>query len=421
MPIIGKFPFFVPEAIILRGRIEELEKRNLERPPSWIDDMLSDYESMSGVKVSEESSLKFAAVWAAVKVLSESSAQIPYQIYRRVGPNKEIYKAHPCYNLIHDAPNSYTTKFVFIQALMANVLLWGNGYARIWKDSFERPIKLELIHPSQVSSILIEGSLFYRIGTEILADYEMIHVRWLSLDGITGKSPIQIHKDSIGLGLAAQGFGSTFFKNGANSEIVYKHPTSLRDEQYLRLQKVIMSRQSTIENAHKPILLEGGMDIQQLTIPPDQAQFIQTRAFQVTDVARIFGLPPHMVQDLEHATFSNIEELSIEFVKYSLMPCVIRLEQEFTKKLIWESEKPDIFIEGNADGLMRGDAKTRAEYYAKMWQVGTLSANEIRAKENENPIEGGDVYFVPVNYQTLERAQSDPGKSAPVVTKGEGT
>jgi phage portal protein BeeE len=112
--------------------------------------------------------------------------------------------------------------------------------------------------------------------------------------------------------------------------------------------------------------------------------------------------------------------LSIEFVKYSLMPCVIRIEQEFTKKLIWESEKPDIFIEGNADGLMRGDAKTRAEYYAKMWQVGTLSANEIRAKENENPIEGGDIYFVPVNYQTLERAQSDTGKTAPVATESEG-
>lgn len=397
-----------------------IKKRNLERPPSWLDELLTEYETLSGVKVNEETSLKFAAVWAAVKVLSESSAQIPYQVYRRVGANKEVYREHPTYKLIHEAPNGYTTKFVFIQALMSNVLLWGNGYARIWKDRFQRPIKLELIHPSLVSPVLIEGELFYKIGSEVFADYEMIHVRWLSLDGIVGKSPIQIHKDSIGLGLAAQQFGATFFKNGANTELVYNFPGSLTDEQYLRMQKVIMSRQATVENAHKPMLIEGGASVSQLTIPPDQAQFIQTRAFQVTDVARIFGLPPHMVQDLEHATFSNIEELSIEYVKYSLMPCVMRLEQEFTKKLIWEVEKPDVFIEGNADGLMRGDAKTRAEYYAKMWQVGSLNANEIRAKENENPITGGDLYFVPVNYQTLERAQSNPGESAPVVTKSEG-
>jgi len=402
--ITKRFPFVESN---LRLRVDRLEKRNLERPPSWLDELLTSYDTDTGLKINQETSLKYSAVWAAVKVLSESTAQLPYHIYKRDGANKEIYRDHYAYQIVHSAPNDYTTKFVFLQSLMANVLLWGNGYARIWRNNNFMPLSLELIHPSKIFPVLEKGQLFYKTSLEVIPDYDMIHVKWFSLDGIEGKSPIELHKECVGLGLAAQSFGATFFKNGANSEMVFAVPGTLTDEQYSRLQKVIISRQGGLTNSHKPILIEGGGNVHQLTIPQDQAQFIQTRQFQVTDVARIFGVPPHMIQDLERSTNNNIEQQSIEFVQYSLMPCVIRIEQEFTKKLIREDEKPMVFIEGNADALLRGDAKTRAEFYSKMWSIGSLSANEIRAKENENPIEGGDKYFVPSNYQTIERAQSN--------------
>lgn len=418
MRLVKSWPF-VESA--LRQRVRELEKRNLERPPSWLDEILTNYETLAGVQVNEETALKFSAVWSAVKLLSESAAQLPYQVFRRTGNGKKLYKVHPSYKLIHESPNDWMNAFMFKQTLMTFVLLWGNGYARIWKDERERPVRLEPIHSALVQPVLIEGVLFYRLNNmEIVPARDILHVMGFTLDGYQGKSPIQIAKDTIGLGMAAQSFGSTFFKNGANASLGLQVPGNLTDEQYDRLQKVFMARTSGIENSNKPMILEGGMTVKEITIPPDQAQFIQTRNFQVNEIARIFNVPPHMIGDLERSTNNNIEQQSIEFVQYSLMPWVIRLEEEFTRKLIFENEKPDIFIEANADGLMRGDAKTRAEYYTKMWQMGTLSANEIRSKENENPFEGGDKYFVPVNYQTIERAQSNIDQTAaePVDSSG---
>jgi HK97 family phage portal protein len=182
-----------------------------------------------------------------------------------------------------------------------------------------------------------------------------------------------------------------------------------------------MQRNSGGENAHKPLLLEGGMTLEKITIPPDQAQFIQTRNFQVNEIARFYNLPPHMIGDLERSTNNNIEQQGIEFTQYSLMPWIIRVEEEFTRKLIFESEKPDIFIEANADGLMRGDAAARAAYFKTRWEIGSLSANEIRAKENDNPYPGGETYFVPVNYQTVERAQSNITQVAPEPVDSSGT
>jgi HK97 family phage portal protein len=414
MLITGKFPFFAPEAKILRERIAALEKRNLERPPSWLDEILTNYDSDAGIKVNEETSLKFSAVWSAVNILSSGGAQPPYQVFKRIPNGKEIFPEHPAYKLIHEAPNEWMNPFAFKQILLSFALLWGNGYARIRKDTRERPVSLVPIHSALVQPILIEGVLFYRInGTEIIPARDMIHIMGFTLDGYTGKSPIEVARDTIGLGLAAQSFGSTFFKNGSNTEMGFQIPGNLDDIQYKRLQTVLMQRNSGGENAHKPLLLEGGMTLEKITIPPDQAQFIQTRNFQVNEIARFYNLPPHMIGDLERSTNNNIEQQGIEFTQYSLMPWIIRMEEEFTRKLIFESEKPDIFVEANADGLMRGDAQARAVYYKTRWEIGSLSANEIRAKENDNPYPGGEKYFVPVNYQTVERAQSDIAQVTP--------
>jgi HK97 family phage portal protein len=407
MKMTNRFPFLQSETKILRSRIDDLEKRSLENPASWDWDWVFGGETSSGIVVNEQSSLKFAAVWAAVKLISESCAQLPYQVFRRTETGKEIFRDHPSYKLIHERPNQYMNKFTFIQTLMSWVLLWGNGYARIVKDMFERPIELIILPANTVEPILIENRLFYRInGTEVIPSRDMFHVMGFSLDGIKGMAPIQMAKENIGLGMAAQKFGATFFKNGANSEMSFETPAVMTDDQYRRLQKVIMDRNSGGENAHKPLILEGGSAVKTLTIPPDQAQFLQTRNFQVGEIARIFNLPPHMIGDLERSTNNNIEQQAIEYVQYSLMPWINRIEEEATNKLIFEVEKPMVFIEGNVDGLMRGDAQARAAYYKTRWEVGSLSANEIRAKENDNPYEGGDEKYVPVNYQTVAKSQS---------------
>jgi len=421
MQLVTKWPFVVTDAKILRQRIELLEKRNLERPPSWLDDILIGQNTQSGVQVNEESSLKFSAVWSAVKLLSESAAQLPYQVFRRSdGGSKEIYRNHYSYRIIHERPNDYMSKFTYIQVLTASMLLWGNGYARIIKDKMERVTALIPIHPALVEPLLIEDRLFYRInGVEIITPDEIIHVMGFSLDGYRGKSPIQIAKENIGLGLALQGFGSTFFRNGINTETALQVPGNLTDEQYKRLQTIVMMRSAGGENAHKPMILEGGMTLKEITIPPDQAQFLESRNFQVNEIARIFNVPPHMIGDLARSTNNNIEHQSIEYVQYSLMPWIIRIEEEHTRKMIMEAEKPDVFIEANVDGLMRGDAQARAAYYKTRWEIGSLNANEIRAKENDNPYEGGDAYFVPVNYQTVERAQSNINQDAKVPANGD--
>ena len=211
-------------------------KRNLENPPKWLIDWADGGGSESGVKVNENTALAFAAVWSSVKLLSESVAGLPIFPYERTPNGKEVNRDHPIYNLIHNEPNAYQTKHTFIQALMYQVLLYGNGYALIQKDRYERPKSLHLIHPDMVDVVLKE-KMWYKVEgrDNLVPARNMIHILGLTDDGITGIAPIRKHRDSIGLGMAAEKFGNTFFKNGANSTGVYEVPTSLDDEQFKRL------------------------------------------------------------------------------------------------------------------------------------------------------------------------------------------
>lgn len=386
------------------GRFPFVAFRNLERPPKWLDEALGVTESATGVNVTEENSLKFSAVWSAVNLLSTSVAILPAHLFRREGGGKVIERSHPVYRLIHESPNEKMTAFTFKQTLMTSVLLWGNAYVMIAKDKDERPVSLSILHPADVI-VMVKEKVWYKVsGREnLVPSRNMIHVMGFSLDGVTGKSPIQVAKDAVGLGMAAERFGGLFFKQGANSELALEVPASLTDEQYTRLKNSFSKRAGGLENSHSPMILEGGMKAQQLTIPPDQAQFIQTRNFQINEIARIFNVPPHMIGDLERSTNNNIEQQSIQYVQYSLMPWVKRIEEELTRKLLYEAEKPDYFIEFNMDGLLRGDAKARSEYYRTLWNIGAINNNEIRSRENMNPYEGGDEYFVPVNTVPLSK------------------
>jgi len=407
-----KFPFIrvgTQPVEQLPAKVEEPKEergaivKGLDNDADWLGYFK---KTSSGVVVNEQTALTFSAVWAAVKLLSESVAGLPLQVFESDGKGKTMLKEHPVYSLVHDTPNPIQTRFTFLQTLMTSVLLYGNAYASIIKDRFARPVELRFIHPDDVTVHFQDGRLMYQVYSfdnrdEVYAARDMIHVLGLSTDGLMGKGIIKVAQDSIGLGLAAESFGNTFFSHGANSELSYESPSTLTDEQYTRLRNLLASRSQGLENAHKPLLLEGGMTIKQLTIPPEQAQFLQTRKFQVNEVARWFNVPPHLLADLERATNNNIEEMSTEFVQYSLVPWLNRIEQEFTKKLFYEDEKPAIFAEFNVEGLLRGDVKSRAEYYRVMWNIGAISDNEIRSKENINPYEGGDKYYKPVNMEDV--------------------
>ena len=264
------------------------------------------------------------------------------------------------------------------------------------------------MHPTQVEPILTDDDiLFYRTDKgELLPSHEMLHLRGLSTNGYKGKSPIAVHRDNLSLTASAQQYGEKFFNQGGNMSGVFKYPSTLKPEAYKRLKHDLIQQSVGLHNAHTPLLLEGGMTYERISIPPEDAQFIATRKFQKTEIATIYGVPPHMIADLERATNNNIEHQGMEFVQYCLMPYLVRLEEEFNRKLLRHDEFGEYYVLFGLNGLLRGDAKTRSEYYKNMNLIGALSANEIRSLEDMNAYEGGDEYFVQANMQTIENAKS---------------
>lgn len=355
--------------------------------------------------ISEEGALNLSAVWACVRILSETVGTLPIHLYKRTDKGRERQYAHACHKLIQ-LPNSFSNRFDLMHHLIISCALWGNGYARIHRGKDARPIRLQLIHPAKVEPILnANEELFYRLDNgELLSNDELIHLRGLSTNGIKGKSPIAVHRDNLSLTMAAQEYGERFFNQGGNMSGVFKYPSTLKPEAYQRLKKDLVAQSVGLHNAHIPLLLEGGMTYERISIPPEDAQFIATRKFQKTEIATIYGIPPHMIADLERATNNNIEHQGMEFVTYCLMPYLVRLEEEFNRKLLRYDEFEEYYFLFGLNGLLRGDAKTRSEYYKNMNFVGAMNANEIRSLEDMNAYEGGDEYFVQMNMQPVKNA-----------------
>lgn len=365
--------------------------------------------------ITEEGALNLSAVWACVRILSETVGTLPLHLYRRTSSGRERQYLHPCHRLIQ-TPNSYANRFDLMHHLMVSCALWGNGYARIYRDRLYRPVRLKFLHPLTVEPVLTDDDeLFYRLNTgEMLSTDDVIHIKNLSTNGYKGKSPIAVHRDNLSLTMAAQEYGERFFNQGGNMSGVFKYPSTLKPEAYQRLKKDLLAQSVGLHNAHVPLLLEGGMTYERISIPPEDAQFIATRKFQKTEIATIYGIPPHMIADLERATNNNIEHQGMEFVQYCLMPYLVRIEEEFNRKLLRDDEFGDYYFLFGLNGLLRGDAKTRSEYYKNLNIVGAISANEIRSLEDMNSYEGGDEYFVQMNMQTVSNAKqqtiTDNGK-----------
>ena len=375
--------------------------------------------SASGKNVNERSAMQMTAVYACVRVLSEAVAGLPLHLYRYTDKgSKEKAIDQPLYFVLHDEPNPEMTSFAFRETLMTHLLLWGNAYAQIIRNGKGEVVALYPLMPNRMTVDRDEkGQLYYEYQTSSdeaktmkgstvrLKPSDVLHVPGLGFDGLVGYSPIAMAKNAIGLAIAAEEYGSKFYANGAAPSGVLEHPGILKDPS-----KVRDSWNETFGgsgNAHKIAVLEEGMKYTPISSNPSEAQFLETRKFQIDEIARIFRVPPHMIGDLERSTFSNIEQQSLEFVKYTLEPWLVRWEQSMTRALISQSDKSKYFIKFNVDGLLRGDYQSRMNGYATARQNGWMSANDIRELENLDRIpaeEGGDLYLINGNMTKLADA-----------------
>lgn len=374
----------------------------------------------SGKPVNERTAMQTTAVYACVRILAEAVASLPLHVYEyQDDGGKKLVHDHPLYYLLHDEPNPEMTSFVFRETLMSHLLIWGNAYAQIIRDGAGRVLGLYPLLPDKMdvqrddrgniyyvySRNSDENPMFKEYGDIRLKAEDVLHITGLGFDGLIGYSPIAMAKNAVGMTLACEEYGASFFANGANPGGVLEHPGVLKDPSKVRESWNSVYR--GVNNAHKIAVLEEGMKYQQIGIPPEEAQFLETRKFQINEIARLYRIPPHMVGDLDKSSFSNIEQQSLEFVKYTLDPWVIRWEQSLQRSLLLPGEKGKYFIKLNVDGLLRGDYQSRMNGYAVGRQNGWFSANDIREMENMNPIpdeQGGNLYLINGAMTKLEDA-----------------
>ena len=373
----------------------------------------------SGKAVTERSAMQMTAVYSCVRILSEAVAGLPLHLYKYTDSGgKAMALDHSLYRLLHDEPNPEMSSFVFRETLMTHLLLWGNAYAQIIRNGKNEIVALYPLMPNKMSVDRDENGrlyyTYYRGSDEAIKNKEfavtlqpsdVLHIPGLGFDGLVGYSPIAMAKNAIGMAIACEEYGAKFFANGAAPGGVLEHPGTIKDPQRVR-----ESWQSTFGgsgNANKIAVLEEGMKYTPIGISPEQAQFLETRKFQINEIARIFRVPPHMVGDLEKSSFSNIEQQSLEFVKYTLDPWVIRWEQSIQRSLLSKDEKAVYFVKFNLEGLLRGDYQSRMNGYAIGRQNGWMSANDIRELENLDRIpaeDGGDLYLINGNMLPLKNA-----------------
>ena len=382
---------------------------SLSNPAAWLTGLFG--TSKTGVQVSEDNALTFSAVYAAVRIISETIASIPLNVYQADGETRVKAVGHPIQDLLAKAPNSVSSTFTFREAMAANLVLHGNAYAKIEMNAAGRPTALIPLNPMKVEVKVVDGEKVYIFADKhTYLDYEIIHFVGLSFNGLTGKSPLAVAREAVAIGLAAQEYGARFYSNGANTGGVITAPGRLNTEVIKRLKESWNRANSGNSNAHGTAILEEGMKYEKIGLDPEAAQFLQSRKFQVNEIARIFRIPPSYLADLENSsTRANVEQQAIQFVRDCVTPYVRRMEVELNRKLFREDE-PNLYAYFTVEGLMRGDLKGRYDAYATARQWGWLSVNDIRDLENLNPVEGGDIYLQPLNM--VQSGQDDTNVDA---------
>ena len=385
---------------------------DIRNPSAWLTDWASGGPTRSGVRVSQSSAMGLSTYYACIRAISEDIGKIPLITYRRTGGiNKERALNHKYYQMLHDFPNDEMEALTFRETLTSHALSWGNGYAEIERDTRGDAIALHPIHPSRVvirrddygrivydiyGTEMIQGARFTRIDR--LRSENVLHIRGLGSEGLYGYSILQVARESMGLSLAAQTYGAAFFGNGAHLSAILEHPGNMSDIALTHLRES-WQMYSGPENAGKPAILEEGLKYVKIGIPPDEAQYLETRNFQVREIARWFRMPLHKVQDLADASFNNIEHQSLDYMTDTISPWVTRWEQQIKRKLFYNDSEH--FAEFFLLALLRSDQRSRSSYYRVMFSLAGINANEIRAAENMNDIgPAGDLYFVASNNLT---------------------
>ena len=368
--------------------------------------------SWSGKSVTERTALQQTAVYACVRIIAETIASLPLHFYRYTEEGKEKDYAHPLYRILHDEPNPEMTAFVFRETIVSHLLLWGNAYAQIIRNGKGEIMYLYPLLPDKmtVERSDITNEIFYTyMDTKgkmyRLTNKEVLHIPGLGFDGLIGYSPIAMTKNAIGLSIAAEEYGSRFFANSANPSGVLEHPGVLKDPKKIR--ESWNEVYGGTSNSHRVAVLEEGLTFKPISIPPNDAQFLETRKFQINEICRIFRVPPHMVADLEKSSFSNIEQQSLDFIVNTIRPWLIRIEQSICQKLLLPDEKGVFFAKFNVNGMLRGDFTSRMNGYAIARQNGWMNVDEIREMEDMNKLPkgmGGDRYLCNGNMVDLMQA-----------------
>ena len=382
-------------------------------------------QSLSGETVTESTALTYSAVYNAVSLISGTIGALPLHLMQRKGKSKQIVDNRRLYRVMHDEANPYMTAMAFRECLMAHILTWGNGYAEVVRNGYGEAIELWPITPDRVTPRMERGSVVYdiRIDTRppvTLPRERVLHIPGLGFDGFMGYSVIAMARKSIGLGMAMETFGSLYFGKGTHPSAVITHPAQLKDPKAFRT--AVSEVYAGLGNSNQLMVLEDGMKIEKVGIPPEDSQFIESRQFQIPEIARWFNLPPHKLKDLTRSSFSNIESEQTSFYVDSILPWLVRLEANYNMQLLTLSDKNlsgygRLYFKHNAEGILRGDTASRAAFYGAMLDRGVYSINEVREKEDMDPIPGGDVHLVPLNFTTLENAGKKPEPHPPLLSE----
>lgn len=417
----------------LADRLFQSESRSMVNTTHPRDPVLANWfgggvSSAAGVSVTPETAMQLTAVGGCVRILATATAMLPLKPYRNLpGGGRETARNHPLYNLLRWQPNNWQTSFEWREMMMGHLLLRGNGYNYIVPRGDGAVDAIVPLHPDKTTPFWApDGKVAYEYidkdgKSHIYLQHEIFHLRGMSTEGLKGQSVIEHHRETIGLSIAAEQFGGRYFGNGTVVSGVLQTDKELSDPAYERLKKDWASRHQGVSNAHNPAILEDGLKWQALTVNPEDAQFLETRRFQVSEICRIFGVPPHMVAEVSGSTSwgTGIEQQGIGFVVYSLQPWLTRWEQAIRRDLLTGNGSRDLYAEHNVEGLLRGDSAARAEFYRTLFGLGSISQDEIREKENMNPLPNGEgkKYYVPLNMISTDQAARQP---APDVPSGKG-
>lgn len=365
-------------------------------------------QSETGENVNEQTALTFSAVWSAVSQIAGTVSSLPLHLQRKDGQRTVILSEKPLYNVLHSRANISMTAQICREVIMLYLLTWGNAYCEKIYNPLGDIVGLWPIAPDRVTPELVGNELVYhiKIGSEIvtLNRFNILHIPGLGYDGLMGYSVIAMARKSIGLGMALDTFASKYFSQGTHPGAVITHPATMKDPKAFR--EAMANVYEGLGNTHRLMLLQEGMKLEKVTIPPEDSQFLESREFHIPEIARWFNIPPHKLKDLSKSSFNNIESEQTSYVIDCILPWLIRLEQNYNMQLLTSAEvKRNTYFRHNVDGQLRGNAKDRATYYRTMFGIGAMSINDIRDKEGWDVVDGGDERFVPLNMIPLSRVE----------------